>query len=116
MAPPTSELGKAIGYALNQWEYLTRYIEYGETEIDNNLVENQIRPFALGRKNWLFIGNERAAQTAAFFYSLIQTCRINKIDPRKYLIYALGKTHQMRRGEINPRDLLPQYIEKSLLC
>jgi transposase len=53
-APPQSALGKAVQYALNQWAYLTRYVDYGEVEISNCLVENQIRPFALGRKNWLF--------------------------------------------------------------
>jgi transposase len=110
-----SALGKAITYALNQWQYLTKYVDYGEAEIDNNWVENQIRPFALGRKNWMFLGNENSAKTAAFFYSIIQTCRLNSIDPRKYLIYVLGKAHNMRRGEVNPEILLPQFIDKSLL-
>ena len=70
--PPKSALGKAISYALNHWEYLTRYLEYGEAEIDNNLMENLIRPFAVGKKNWLFLGNVEAAKTAALFYSLLQ--------------------------------------------
>ena len=113
--PPKSALGKAITYALNQWEELTRYVDHGEAEIDNNLIENQIRPFAVGRKNWLFLGNERSAKIAAFFYSLIQTCRINNIDARKYLIYALTQAAGMRRGEVDPKDLLPQYIDRSLL-
>jgi transposase len=56
--PPKSSLGKAIDYALKQWPYLEAYANHGEIEIDNNLIENQIRPFALGRKNWLFVGNE----------------------------------------------------------
>lgn len=114
-APPKSALGKAITYAKNQWWYLARYIDHGEAEIDNNWIENQIRPFAISRKNWLFIGNEKAAQTAAFFYSLIQTCRLNKIDARKYLIYVLTKAQQMRRGEIDPSTLLPQFINPTLL-
>jgi transposase len=116
-ATPSSKsaLGSAITYALNQWEYLTRYIDYGEAEIDNNWIENQIRPFALGRRNWLFQGNERSAKTAAFFYSIIQTCRMNNIDARKYLIYVLSQAGNMRRGEANPRDLLPQFIDKSFL-
>ena len=113
--PPDSALGRAIKYGLNQWEYLTKYINYGQVEIDNNWVENQIRPFALGRKNWLFTGNELAAQNAAFFYSLIQTCRLNNIDPRKYLIYVLNKAGAMRRKEIDPKILLPQFIDKNLL-
>jgi transposase len=114
-APPKSTLGGAITYTLNQWKYLTRYIDYGEAEIDNNLVENQIRPFALGRKNWLFLGNERSAKTAAFFYSLIQTCRMNNIDPRKYLIYVLSQVGNMRREKISSSSLLPQFIDKTLL-
>jgi hypothetical protein len=113
---PKSTLGKAIAYALNHWEYLIKYIDHGEAEIDNNLIENQIRPFALGRKNWLFIGNEEAARTAAFFYSIIQTCRLNNIDPRKYLIYVLYQAGRMRRQEIDPRNLLPQFIDKTLLA
>jgi transposase len=91
--PPQSAIGKAITYALNQWEYLERYVNYGEAEIDNNLVENQIRPFALGRKNWLFAGNKDAADTAAFFYSIIQTCKINNIESQKYLTYVLKKKY-----------------------
>lgn len=113
---PKSALGKAITYSINQWKYLTRYIEYGEAEIDNNLVENKIRPFALGRRNWLFIGNQRSAQTAAFFYSLIQTCRLNNVDPRRYLIYVLNQAPKMRRNEVDPKMLLPQFIDRSLLA
>jgi transposase len=110
-APPKSSLGKAITYALNQWQYLKKYTDHGEAEIDNNLIENQIRPFALGRRNWLFLGNEKAANTAAFFCSIIQTCRINNIDARKYLIYVLTQAGEMRRGRINPKILLPQFID-----
>jgi Transposase and inactivated derivatives len=110
-----SALGKAMLYAINQWKELSKYIDYGEAEIDNNWVENQIRPFAVGRKNWLFQGNENAAKISAFFYSIIQSCRLNKIDARKYLIYILFQTGRMRRGEINPTTLLPQFIDRSLL-
>ena len=110
-----SALGAAITYTLNQWPYLIKYTEYGEAEIDNNWCENQIRPFAIGRKNWMFLGNERSAHIAAFFYSVIQTCRINHMDPRKYLIYVLSQAGNMRRGIVIPTDLLPQYIDKYLL-
>lgn len=110
-----SVLGAAITYTLNQWPYLIKYIEHGEAEIDNNWCENQIRPFAVGRKNWLFLGNERSAHIASFFYSIIQTCRINQIDPRKYLIYVLSQAGNMRLGTVKPTDLLPQYIDKFLL-
>lgn len=113
--PPKSALGKAIAYALNHWEYLTKYLDYGEAEIDNNLIENEIRPFAVSRRNWLFIGNAGAAKTAALFYSLIHSCKINGINPKKYLVYVLCQTGGMRRNEISPKSLLPQFIDKTLL-
>lgn len=112
--PPQSALGKAISYALNQWQYLSAYVSHGEVEIDNNLVENKIRPFALGRKNWLFIGNEKAANIAALLYSLIQTAKLHDIHPRDYLIHVLNQAGKMRRQEIDPASLLPQFIDKKL--
>jgi len=111
-----SALGKAVTYALNQWEYLSRYVEYGEVEISNCWTENQIRPFALGRKNWLFVGNETSANKSALLYSLIQSCKLNNIHPRRYLIYVLNQAHHMRRKEIDPVTLLPQFINKELLA
>lgn len=113
--PPQSAIGKAITYTLNQWEYLNRYVDYGEAEIDNNWVENQIRPLALGRKNWLFFGNKKAADIATFFYSIIQTCKLNNIDTQKYLTYVLNQAGKMRRREVDPKNLLPQFIDKNLL-
>lgn len=114
-APSQSALGKAVTYCLNQWPYLCRYIDYGEVEISNCWIENQIRPFALGRRNWLFVGNEQSANKSALLYSLIQTCKLNDIDPRKYLEYVLNLVHKMRRNEIDPASLLPQFINKDLL-
>ena len=110
-----SKLSQAINYALNQWKYLSAYVDHGEVEIDNNWVENEIRPFALGRKNWMFVGNKRGADAAALFYSLIQTCKLNKIEPRKYFNYVLNHVHEMRLGTMNPKDLLPQTIDKTKL-
>ena len=114
-APPQSALGKAVIYCLNQWPYLCRYVDYGEVEISNCWIENQIRPFALGRRNWLFVGNEQSANKSALLYSLIQTCKLNNINPRKYLVYVLNQAHKMRRNEIDPTSLLPQFINKDLL-
>lgn len=114
-ASSKSALGRAVFYLLDHWRELVMYVKYGEAEIDNNWVENKIRPFALGRKNWMFIGNERAGITAAFFYSILQTCRMHNIDARKYLIYILFQAGKMRRGEIEPRALLPQFIDKKML-
>jgi len=112
---PKSIIGKAITYALRQWKYLERYVDYGEMEIDNNWVENHIRPFALGRKNWLFIGNEKAAHTISLFYSLIASCKLNEIDPRMYLTRVLNLASAMRQRKIDPTKLLPQFIDKKFL-
>ncbi len=82
---PKSLLGKAIGYALNQWPTLIVFLSHGEVEIDNNQAENAIRPFVVGRKNWLFAGCPEGAQTSALLYSLIETAKVNGLEPRAYL-------------------------------
>jgi transposase len=82
---PTSAIGKAIAYALPRWERLMLYAHDGRLEIDNNLVENAIRPIAIGRKNYLFAGSHEAAQTAAMFYSLLGTCKLKGIEPFQWL-------------------------------
>lgn len=87
--PPKSALGNAIGYTLNQWDTLITYCLDGRLDIDNNAVERMIKPFACGRKNWLFQGNTRGAKASAILYSLVQTCKVNDIDPYKYLRYVL---------------------------
>jgi len=112
-APPKSLLGVAVTYAVNQWPYLTEYINYGEVPISNCWIENQIRPFALGRRNWLFTGTPESANKAALLYSLIQSCRMNSIEPRKYLEHVLNLSNAMRRSDISPTALLPQFINKS---
>jgi transposase len=109
--PPGSHIGKAISYTLKQWPYVMKYVHYGEVEIDTNWVENQIRPFALGRRNWLFIGNERSAQIGALFYSLIQSAKLNNLNPKIYLHYVLTQVHALRKKEIEARDLLPHRID-----
>lgn len=113
-APPKNKLGQAIQYALNQWPYLLEYIHHGEVEIDNNWVENKVRPFALGRKNWLFVGNQRGADIGALFYSLIETCVMNDINPRTYMRKLFELAPEVRRGERKAEELLPQYLKTSL--
>jgi transposase len=113
-APPKSALAKAITYIINQYDDLSTYLSY-DIPISNCLIENHIRPFALGRKNWLFVGNEVAANKSALLYSLIQTCKINHINPKQYLIFVLNQVHAMRRGEIDPVSLLPQFVDPNLL-
>ena len=112
--PPKSKLGMGIQYALNQWSYLSEYINHGEVEIDNNWVENKIRPFALGRKNWLFVGNQRGADAAALFYSLIETCKLNDVNPKTYCRKLFELAPQARRGELSAKELLPQFLKSSL--
>jgi len=113
-APPKSLLGIAITYLTNQWPHLIEYINHGEVPISNIWIENQIRPFALGRRNWLFTGTPESANKAALLYGLIQSCIMNGINARAYLEYVLNQTHAMRRGDISPTSLLPQFIDKSI--
>jgi transposase len=82
---PQSLMGQAIRYALNQWPALEGYLEHGQAEIDNNLVENAIRPTALGKKNWLFFGSEEAGERGAEIYTLIANCRMHGVEPYAYL-------------------------------
>jgi len=112
---PKSTLGTAITYLKNNEKYLRKYIEHGNVKISNILTENQIRPFAIGRKNWLFVGNEESANKSALLYSIVQSCKINNIDFRKYLIYILNSAHAMRRGDVDAKSLLPQFINPEIL-
>jgi len=82
---PKSSIGQAITYTLRLWNRLTRYIENGQVEVDNNLIENSIRPVALGKKNYLFAGSHEAAQHAAMIYSFLGTCKINNVEPYTWL-------------------------------
>jgi hypothetical protein len=102
---PKSAIGKAITYTLGLWPRLIRYIENGDWEIDNNLVENSIRPVALGRKNYMFAGSHEAAQQAAMMYSFLGTCKINNVEPTAWLKEVLKRIpdHSIQRLE----ELLP---------
>lgn len=97
---PQSPMGKAIRYALNEWQPLTRYLEDGRLEIDNNLTENAIRPSAVGKKNWLFIGHPEAGWRSAVIYSVIVSCRRRGIDPWQYLSDVLQRLPGMKQSEI----------------
>jgi len=87
----SSKLGEAINYTLNNWDMLEKYIEYPEMPIDNNLVENMIRPFAIGRKNWLFMGSPSGALASMAHYSVLQTLAANNLDPYVGLHYIFEK-------------------------
>jgi len=88
---PKSPWGKAVHYSLSHWEKLLRYTQDGRIEIDNNLVENRIRPIALGRMNYLFAGSHNAAQRAAVIYSLLATCKSHDINPQIWLADVLSR-------------------------
>lgn len=96
---------RAIDYSLKRWDALTRYLDDGEVPIDNNWIENQVRPWALGRKNWLFAGSQRSGQRAANVMSLIQSAKINDLDPQAYLRDVLERLPSTKYSEID--TLLP---------
>lgn len=84
-----SELAKAFTYVLNQWQALTYYADDGWAEADNNIAENALRTVSLGRKNWLFFGSDHGGERGALLYSLIGTCKLNGVDPERYLHHIL---------------------------
>lgn len=112
--PPRSLLGKAINYALGQWPRLTVYLEQGFLLPDNNLAENAIRPFAVGRKNWLFSGSPRGAEASALFFSLIETAKANEIEPNRYLRFLFSEIPKAKTDE-DLRSLLPQRLDRNRL-
>jgi len=89
--PPKSQLGMALHYAHTEWEYLIRYVEDGRLKIDNNFVENAIRPFAIGRKNWLFSATEAGAKSSAAIYSVLVSAKLNGHNEYAYMRYLLEK-------------------------
>lgn len=107
--PVQSKIGGAIQYTLTHWELLNSYLNDGRIEIDNNLVENAIRPFAVGRKNWLFMGSPSGAKAGAIFYSLIETCKANDIEPYQYFCTMLNRIRNCVTKD-DYRKLLPQFI------
>ena len=108
---PQSPLGIAIDYALGQWRTLEIYLGDGRVEIDNNLVENAIRPTAIGKKNWLFIGEADAGQRSAIVYTLIECCRRRGLNPFAYLRDVLSRLPNMTNRQIP--DVTPEAWSKS---
>ncbi|WP_153559838.1 IS66 family transposase, partial [Acinetobacter baumannii] len=103
--PSSSPTARAINYSLKRWTALSRYLDDGNLPIDNNWIENQMRPWALGRKNWLFAGSLRSGQRAANIMTLIQSAKLNGLDPYAYLSDVLKRlpTHKVPQIE----ELLP---------
>ena len=105
---PKSAIGKAINYSLLRWDKLCVYAGHGGLEIDNNLIENLVRPLAVGRKNYLFAGSHQGAKHAAILYSLFGSCKLNGLDPFKYLNAVLDRLPDYPINKIS--DLLPCYL------
>jgi transposase len=102
---PQSAIGKALAYTLALWPRLMRYTEYGQCEIDNNQIENSIRPVALGRKNYLFAGSHDGAKRAAMIYSFLGTCKINNVNPSEWLTDILNRIDDHKANKLS--ELLP---------
>lgn len=110
--PPKSKLGVAIAYCLNQWPKLIRYIEDGRLSIDNNRAERAVRPFAVGRKNWLFCNTHTGADASAMLYSLVETAKANGVTPFDYLTYLFNALPKLKPQE-DVDHLLPWNFNKS---
>lgn len=110
---PQSPIGKAFEYCASRWISLQNFLNDGMLEIDSNLVENAIRPLALGRKNYLFAGSHDAAKNIGMFYSFFTTCKKHDIDPQKWLTYVINNINNTKSSQI--KNLLPQFIDKNLL-
>ncbi len=111
---PKSLLGIAILYSARQLPRLKEFLDNGNIPLDNNLVENAIRPFAVGRKNWLFSYHADGANASAFFYSLIETCKANGLESYRYLRYLFERLPNAKTTE-DYKKLLPQYLAGSQL-
>lgn len=112
---PKSLLGTAVNYTFNQWSRLITYLDHGEVTPDNNAAENAIRPFVIGRKNWLFAGTQAGAEASACLYSLIETAKANNLEPYKYLRYLFEKL-PFASSEDDYRALLPYNLSQTDLA
>ena len=114
---PKSALGRAIHYLLEQWPYLTRYLEDGRLELSNNRAERSIKPFVMGRKNWLFANTPGGAQASSVIYSLIETAKENGLDPYRYLLWLLQNAPGLSEtDEAWAEKLLPARARKNAIC
>lgn len=107
-----SDTAGAINYALNQWQALTRYVDDGTLEAENNAAERALRAVALGRKNYLHFGSDRGGERGAAIYTLIGTCKLNGINPEAYLRYVLGRIADHPVNRID--ELLPWAVADQL--
>ena len=111
LVPPKSAILKALMYSLNRWQALTRFVADARLPMDNNAVENLMRPIALGRKNWLFAGSLRAGMRAAAIMSLLQSAKLNGLDVHAYLTDVLTRLPAHKASQID--ELLPHNWQPS---
>ena len=109
---PKSQIGKAMAYAYARWDALSAYLYDGNLQIDNNLVENAIRPIALGRKNYVFAGSHEAAQRSAMIYSFFAICKKHEVNPFQWIKYTLENI--MSINHKNLKDLYPQNFKNNI--
>lgn len=112
--PDGSATARAIDYSLNRWVALTHFLDDGDLPIDNNWVENRIRPIALGRQNWLFAGSLRAGKRAAAVMSLIHSAKLNGLDPYAYMREVLERLPTQPASRI--AELLPHHWQPTTLA
>jgi transposase len=108
--PKATLMYRAVYYALNNWHKLTAFLDHAVMPLDNNVIERAIRPFALGRRNWLFAGSPRGANASAFIYSLVETAKANGWEPRAYL-QTLFEHYPEARNDDERRALLPMNLK-----
>ncbi len=110
---PKSPMGMAIEYVTPLWSSMQNYLHDGNLNIDNNLIENNIRPVALGRKNYLFAGSHKGAERSAMFYSFFACCKLNNINPQQWLHYVLENIADYKVNRLH--ELLPNNIDPEIL-
>jgi transposase len=109
---PKNAFGKAMYYTAAHWDKLNVYVQDGSLEIDNNLVENQIRSTVVGRKNFLFAGSHKAAQRAAMFYTLIGNCKLHGVNPAQWLEHVLRNIMATKYNDVP--SLYPQNFKSTM--
>lgn len=113
-APEKSLLGTAMRYSLKQWPKLTSFLEDGRLEISNNLMERKIKPFVIGRKNWLFYDSVKGAKAGAIIYSLIETCKEHNLEPYKWFSYIFKNIYKIKENN-SFNDFLPYNFDVNLI-
>ena len=108
---PKSKLGQAIGYFISLIPYLKNYTKYPEARLDNNTAERAVRPLAIGRKNWLFVGSEEGGEASATLFSLVQSCRALDINPKDYLEDVMRRLSDHPANKLH--ELLPDQWAKN---